>query len=313
MEPLFFTRRFYTRIWGGRALETQFGRELPKDGQAYGESWEISDRPEFSCTVTQGALAGKTLNELWNHQREEIFGKGYERFPRFPLLCKILDARDKLSVQVHPPESIAGKLGGESKTEAWYVASAEKNALIYSGWKEHYTLPEVEEALSKGTLNELIHQIHPTEGESLFIPSGRIHALGAGLVIYEIQENSDTTYRLFDWNRTDSAGNPRELHIDQSLQSIAMDDIRPEARPCEAGTLVDSSEFLMVQRDLSQGESLPLSDSEHFALIVVVKGALNFATTQAVEGDFFLMPRHATPGTATRDHTRVLICTVPPL
>lgn len=317
MEPLFFTHRFFTRIWGGRALSSVFRRELPDDGQPYGESWEISDRPEFASQVTNGALAGTSLNALWSDKtcREEIFGTGYDRFARFPLLCKILDARDTLSVQVHPPASVARQLGGESKTEAWYVASAEKDAVIYSGWNDVYTLDQVRSALNTGGVSELIHQIHPSAGDSLFIPSGRIHALGAGLLIYEIQENSDTTYRLFDWNRTDDSGLPRELHIEQSLKSIAMDDIRPQARPASPGTLVNSREFIMEQKDLMPGELLQLTDPEHFALVVVTEGHLVFPRVQAQAnpGDFFLIPRHGQPGTAGSEGAKLLFCIVPSL
>lgn len=316
-EPLFFTHHFFTRIWGGRALSSVFHRELPDDGQPYGESWEISDRPEFTSQVKNGPLEGKSLTALWANKtsREEIFGTGYDHFVRFPLLCKILDARDTLSVQVHPPASVAPELGGESKTEAWYVAAAEKNAVIYSGWKDAYTLDQVRTALNTGRVSELIHKIRPSAGDSLFIPSGRIHALGAGLLIYEIQENSDTTYRLFDWNRTDDSGQPRELHIEQSLKSIAMDDIRPQARPSSPGTLVNSREFIMQQINLQPGELLPISDPEHFALVVVTEGHLSFlpAQVQTQPGDFFLIPRHGQPGTAGSEGAKLLFCTVPSL
>lgn len=310
--PVFFRPVVFPRIWGGRDLEKRFHRPLPDDGQAYGESWEISDRPELSSEVISGEFSGVTLHDLWTGKREELFGRGYERFDRFPLLCKILDAKDKLSIQVHPPASAAPALGGEPKTEIWYIAEAAPGAILYSGWKQETTREEVEQAVRSGSLESLIHTICPARGESLFIPSGRIHAIGAGLQIFEIQENSDTTYRLYDWNRTDDQGRPRELHVSQSLQSIHLDDIRPQARPAEPGTLADTPEFRLEEILLKKGDLLTQQDPEHFALAVVAEGTLDFGEgVIAQSGDFFLLPQQAAGGVSRAGDSKVLYCTVP--
>ena len=145
---------------------------------------------------------------------------GSERFPRFPLLCKILDARENLSVQVHPPERTAAARQGEVKNEIWYVLHASPDALIYGGMEENATLPDIRHAAETGQMEQLIRSTHLEPGEHLYIPAGLVHAIGAGHLIAEIQQNSDTTYRLYDWNRTDDSGRGRELHLEQALDSI---------------------------------------------------------------------------------------------
>lgn len=310
--PLTFKPAFFQRIWGGRQLATQFGRELPNDGQPYGESWEISDRPELSSEVAAGPCKGKTLHELWTGSREELFGKGYDHFPQFPLLCKILDAQDKLSIQVHPPALIAKSLGGDSKTEAWYIAEAAPGASLYSGWEKPVTSSEIAASVADGTLHTLIHELFPKKGEALFLPSGRVHALGAGLVVFEIQENSDTTYRLYDWNRTDAEGNPRELHVENALKSLDLEDIRPEMLPASGGTIADSPEFLLEQFDLKEGDPLPVEDASRFTLFVVAEGSLQFKDMILTRGTFFIVPVQGETGEAL-PQTRVLRCTVPPV
>lgn len=310
-EPLFFDCIPFARIWGGRQIEQQFGRPLPNDGLAYGESWEISDRPEFVSTVTEGKWKGHSLHDLWVNHQEELFGKGYGHLPAFPLLCKILDANDKLSIQVHPPASIARELGGDSKTEAWYVAESAPDAELYAGWVKEVTSNEIEAAITSGTLEKLIHVLTPRRGESLFLPSGRVHALGAGLVIFEIQENSDTTYRLYDWNRTDDQGNPRELHIEKGIQSLTLSDIQPEMRPNIPGELVHSREFIMEQIDLSEGAEAELAHPDYFSLLVIAEGSVTFNGKVATRGTFLILPRNSAPGKTMQGGARVIRCTVP--
>ena len=201
-------------------MRTLLGRELPDRETAYGEAWEISDRPEAMSIVKEGEWEGMPLHRLWEEHREEIFGPGYEHFPRFPLLCKILDARENLSVQVHPPERTAQAWGGEVKNEVWYVLHAEPDALIYGGMEESATEQDIYRAADAGRMEQLIRSAHLNAGEHLYIPAGLVHAIGAGHLIAEIQQNSDTTYRLYDWNRTDDSGRGRELHLKQALDSI---------------------------------------------------------------------------------------------
>jgi mannose-6-phosphate isomerase len=226
LYPLTFQPIFQERIWGGRKLQTLYGKALPS-GKVIGESWEISDRADANSVVTNGPLAGRTLANLMASDREAIIGRARSPEGRFPLLIKLLDAQDNLSLQVHPPQHLAAQLGGCAKTEMWYVSAAEPGAMLYAGLRRGVTREEFAEKTRNGTVAECFHQLPVREGDSLFLPSGRVHALGKGLVIFEIQQNSDTTYRVFDWNRVDASGKPRQLHIDESLKCIDFEDFEP--------------------------------------------------------------------------------------
>src|SRR5436309_7792054 len=192
--PLTFEPIFMERVWGGRQLETLYRKHLPP-GKQIGESWEIVDRPEAQSIVREGPLAGRSLHDLWVNFREELFGKVLDA-PRFPLLVKVLDAREKLSLQVHPPQEIAESLGGEAKTEFWYVVAAEPNAKVFVGLRKSMTRDQFEEAIHSGTVADCVHAIRMKSGAAMFVPSGRFHAIGAGNVLVEVQQNSDTTYRF---------------------------------------------------------------------------------------------------------------------
>src|SRR5437870_1795892 len=222
-SPLTFSPIFMERIWGGRRLETNFGKKLPAN-KRFGESWEIVDRPEAQSVVRNGPLRGKTLHELWTQYRGEIFGDLPDA-PRFPLLIKLLDARERLSLQVHPPEKIAARLGGEPKSEFWYVAAADPGAELFQGFRKSMTQAQFEKALRAGTVANHVHKIRSKSGDAAFLPAGRLHAVSAGNLLIEIQQNSDTTYRVFDWNRTDVNGKPRQLHTKHALQCIDFNDV----------------------------------------------------------------------------------------
>jgi len=225
--PLTFHPIFKERVWGGRNLERLYKKNLPPR-VPIGESWEISDRPGDASVVANGPLAGKDLHWLMdNHERELIGNAKPAAENRFPLLCKILDAREKLSLQVHPPAHKAAELGGEPKTELWFVADAAPDAELFVGLKRNITRPEFAEKIRTGKVADCFHRIPVRAGDAMFLPGGRVHAIGAGLVIFEIQQNSDTTYRVFDWNRAGLDGQPRELHVAQSLASIDFSDFEP--------------------------------------------------------------------------------------
>lgn len=224
--PLLFKPIFKERVWGGRQLEKLYRKELPAD-KVIGESWEISDRPGDVSVIANGPLAGKDLRWLIDHHADEVLGAAHAPDDRFPLLIKILDAQDDLSLQVHPPAAIAGKLGGEPKTEMWYITHATPKAALYAGLKHGVSRTEFEEKLKAGTVAECFHRLPVKEADALFLPSGRVHAIGAGNVIFEIQQNSDTTYRVFDWNRVGLDGKPRDLHIAEAMASIDFNDFEP--------------------------------------------------------------------------------------
>lgn len=276
------------RVWGGRKFAELYGRVLP-EGPPIGESWELVDRPEAQSVVAQGPLAGHRLHELWTRYRGPLFGS--DDLPddaRFPLLFKLLDASETLSLQVHPPADVAEELGGEPKTELWYVAHAERDAQIYAGLRAGTSRSAFEQSLSDGLAAEHIHALTAGTGDCIFIPSGRIHAIGAGNVIIEIMQNSDTTYRVFDWNRVGLDGRPRKLHIDESLRSIHFDDLEPAPVRPQGETLVECPYFC-VERLQVQEPRQALRD-ERFAVLTVVAGQVECAGQEFAAGDFFLVP-----------------------
>lgn len=227
LYPFLFKPVFQERIWGGRNLERLYHKSLPP-GVPIGESWEICDRADVQSEIANGPLAGRTLHWLMENHRAELMGKAADLHGRFPLLVKILDAEEKLSLQVHPPANKAHALGGEPKTEMWYITKARHDSELYVGLRRGVTRQDFETRIGDGSVAKCFHRIPVRAGDAMFLPSGRVHAIGAGLVIFEIQQNSDTTYRVFDWNRTDAQGKPRQLHVKESLECIDFEDFEPE-------------------------------------------------------------------------------------
>jgi len=299
-QPILFTPIYQSRVWGGRRMETLLGATLPDATTPFGEAWTVSDRPEAQSMTKDGL----SLHELWTNHREEVFGKALlaSPSPTFPLLMKILDACDDLSIQVHPPANMAAALKGEPKTEMWFIAHAEPGAKIYAGLKPGVTRTDFEAALQNGTVAEVVHVIEARTGDCLFIPSGRVHAIGAGLLIYEIQQNSDTTYRVFDWNRVGLDGKPRALHVQESLQSIDFSDFEPRVQKIEAdGTLVKCDYFDVRLRDKAGA----VGEAGECVTLAVVSGAIRVGGTTLKAGDFALLPasmpaqsREVTPANA---------------
>lgn len=294
--PIRFMPLYQERVWGGRSLEEVYGRALPKEGVPYGESWELADRPEGQSVVVGGQYAGKSLNALWREQREEIFGDDLKG-EGFPLLFKILDAREDLSIQVHPPAEVAAELGGEAKTEMWYVVAADEGAKLYVGVREGVTRQSFEQALADGTVAEQVGVLEPQAGDSLLVRSGRLHAIGAGLFIYEIQQNSDTTYRVFDWNRMGLDGKPRDLHVEESLRCIDFDDVGVQLHAgseVAEDVLADCKYFCVMQRVLAAGVECAAQNEQRFAVWAVVEGGVSDCAGRVYRaGDFVLLPRGA--------------------
>jgi mannose-6-phosphate isomerase len=301
VEPIVFEPLYMQRVWGGRELERQYGRQLP-DGAPYGESWEIVDREDEKSVVRDGRFSGKTLHELWTDERDQIFGTGLPGSGRFPLLIKVLDARDDLSIQVHPPVQLAGEMGGEPKTEMWYIAGAEPGAKLYVGLKKGVTRTDFERSIADGTVADLVHVIEPMAGESIFIPSGRLHAIGAGFLIHEIQQNSDTTYRVFDWNRLGLDGKPRELHVEESLASIDFGDFEP-GMDTPDGTVIAECDYFRVEKlELGGGERAGNREAGRFSIFSVAEGQVRSPEGRDFgKGDFFLLPAGAPALLACRD------------
>jgi mannose-6-phosphate isomerase len=284
--PLAFEPLFMERVWGGRRLETLYGKRLPS-AALIGESWEIVDRPEAQSVVHEGPLRGETLHNLWCKHRETIFGNVRDA-PRFPILAKLLDAQENLSLQVHPPAKMAKKLGGESKSELWYVADAAPKSRIYAGVKKGTAPAAFEKAVEKGKVEEHLHAIDVAPGDAIFLPSGRLHALGSGNLLVEIQENSDTTYRVFDWNRVKKGRPRREMHVAQAMQCIDFSDVEPTLlRP--AGESLVGNELFEIDRWTVAAER-EIAEPGRCAVVVCLTGELECAGRRFKPGDFFLVP-----------------------
>ncbi len=274
------------RIWGGRCLESKFGRKLPPKARI-GESWEIVDRPEAQSVVACGPLKDKTLHELWTEHREPIFGNIPDA-PRFPLFMKLLDAHEKLSLQVHPPEQFARKLGGEPKTEFWYVAAADPGAELLLGFSKPSGRDQFEKALREGTAADDVHKIPVKPHDAAFLPAGRLHAVSAGNLLIEIQQNSDTTYRVFDWNRVDDKGKPRQLHIEQALQCIDFNDVAPKLVEPQGELLVRHKLFEVQKWNLPAPREISLQGQ--FAIVCCLSGSFRSGDAVLSPGGFCLVP-----------------------
>ena len=300
LYPLTFTPVFMERVWGGRSLERLYGKALP-EGKKIGESWEITDRPEAVSVISNGPLAGRSLRWLMENHGPEVLGSTPEWVQRFPLLVKLLDAEEALSLQVHPPADKAASMGGEPKTEMWYIADATPEASIVAGLRQGVTRRDFEQGIASGGVADCFHRIPVRAGDVMFIPSGRPHAIGAGNVIFEIQQNSDTTYRVYDWNRVGLDGKPRELHIAQSLRSIDFTDFEPELCTAEkvgSGAvsfryLINDPLFRVNLTTIRRGERFYLR-SHGAQILGVVKGKLSAKAggveVQLSPGQFALLP-----------------------
>jgi len=311
VEPISFQPIYKERVWGGRQLESIYDRQLPDAHTPYGESWDLTDRGPDQSIVNGGRFHGLTLNTLWNEYREEIFGPNLPDADKFPLLIKILDSQSDLSVQVHPPESLAKKFGGEAKTEMWYIADVTPEGKLYVGVKDGVSKEEFENAIAKGTVAEKIHAIHPEKGDFLHLDSGRLHSIGAGFLIYEIQQNSDTTYRVFDWNRMGLDGKPRPLHVEQSLECIDFSDVEPSMGQADGNTISDCPHFKVDQIERQKNEAFSQQHPKNFAVITVVDGVITDSSGKDyIAGDSFLMPAQATTLTC-KENALYLETTIP--
>jgi mannose-6-phosphate isomerase len=223
-SPLRFHPYLRPMVWGGRRLGGVLGKPLPAEG-AYGESWEVTDHPQHRSVVASGPLTGTSLRDLTTERRAELLGPGAGQHAVFPWLIKFLDANNWLSVQVHPDEQAVRELwpGEGSKTEAWFVVDAAPGSRIYAGLLPGVDRDRFRAALEGGTVADCLHSFEPRPGDCVFLPAGTVHTVGGGVLIAEVQQTSDATFRLFDWNRRDSQGKPRTLHIKEGLAAIHWD------------------------------------------------------------------------------------------
>ncbi len=293
MNAYFFKPIYQERIWGDHNLANLFGRALP-EGKKIGESWELVDRPEACSEIESGPGIApdshQTIHTLWREKRVEIFGTRAPDVERFPILIKLLDCQDNLSVQVHPPPGREG----EPKTEMWYFLESTPEAKIYVGLKKGVTREQFEKAIGTPELSRLLSAIHPRQSDAMFLPSGRVHAIGAGNVILEIQQNSDTTYRVDDWGRVDDQGRPRTLHIEQSLASIRFDDFEPQFVQPHGERVLQCPFFTIERAFIYPGEyRVWTSDQGSFQYHFLAQGELKIDDTSLKRGAGWLVPASA--------------------
>jgi mannose-6-phosphate isomerase len=276
-DLLRFQPIYQERVWGGRALETALGRALPPSPSGpIGESWEIVDRPEAQSVVQGGALSGFSLQRVIAEHGPAVMGPKWPGGKPFPILVKWLDCRERLSLQVHPPASVAPELGGEPKTENWYIAHSVPGAHLIVGLKRGVTREQFEAAITRDTVEKCVHHFNVAAGDSILVHSGQVHAIDAGNLILEIQQNSDTTYRVYDWGRMGLDGKPRQLHVAESLRSIDWNDFEPgpvRAAPT-SGTIADAPEFSIRRVVLGAGERFHVRAAEQARIVSVVSGSV---------------------------------------
>ena len=278
MKPLKFKALLKQTIWGGDKI-IPF-KHLDDHLENVGESWEISGVPGNETVVADGEYAGKKLNELVIEQKDKLVGKAnYERFgDEFPLLIKFIDARQDLSIQVHPTDEIAKRQGKErGKTEMWYIMDSDKDAKLYSGLKKQITPEQYKAMVEDDTITDALAQYEVKEDDCFFLPAGRIHAIGTGCFLAEIQQTSDVTYRIYDFKRKDKDDNYRQLHTKEAAECInytVEDDYRThyEHKKNEGVTLVECPYFTTAVYDLDEPMTLDYSELDSFVILIGLKG-----------------------------------------
>jgi mannose-6-phosphate isomerase len=311
--PLNFRPIYKQRIWGGQKLRDFFNKDIPPF-EKIGESWELADLPNDKSVISNGEFAGQTISWAIQKYPKEITGNDNFTGP-FPLLIKFIDAEDILSVQVHPDQETCQRLRkGGPKTECWYIISASQKAFIYKGLKKGVTKELFLKAIKKGTVIDLLAKIPVKPGECHFLPAGTAHSIGAGLLLAEIQTPSDTTYRVFDFNRVDQNSLPRQLHIEEALESIHFD-VTAEVLPVTTiGRLVDCKYFKIDKGHQAKGCELLLSPGKMKIVITLTgSGTILSSDSTAVElkaGDTILIPNAYQGATMFADDTEYLIVTI---
>lgn len=278
-QPVLLKPAFKDYLWGGTRLRTEYGKDCDFDKIA--ESWELSAHKDGQSVVASGEYAGKNLTEYIDALGRDILGKRGKDFEMFPILIKFIDAKQNLSVQVHPDDTYALKNEGEyGKTEVWYVMSAEEGASLYYGFNQEITKDEFLQRIKNNTVEEVLNRVCAKPGDVFFIKPGTVHAIGAGLMICEIQQNSNTTYRVYDYNRRGADGKLRELHVDKAAE---VSDFTPSSSADSSGevksfdgytsqTIAKCKYFTTERLNITTGAKLT-ADTDSFRSVVVTEGS----------------------------------------
>lgn len=306
LYPIKFKPRIKERIWGGQAILNKKGKaagRLAKD-KLYGESWDLSSVKGDISVVANGFLKGNNLEEIIEVYMGELVGEQiFEQYGlEFPLLIKYLDCNDKLSVQVHPDDALAlERHGSFGKTEAWYVVDCKPGASIYLGFKDlNLTREEYIAAVAESRLEELLNKVEVKPGDVFFIPAGTVHALGAGLEVVEVQQTSDVTYRIYDWDRVDAEGKSRELHTSLAVDAIDFESdaelLHREYNLAKGGDakVIECNYFTMTLHDVAGVKELDRSSLDSFVVFIALNGSVRIVADgneeTLVEGEVILIP-----------------------
>jgi mannose-6-phosphate isomerase len=300
--PMRFEPIYEYRLWGGRRLAHLLGAPLPGD-DPIGEAWVLSDRGDHPSRVADGPLKGRTIAQLMEQSPEQLLGRLAGRFSRFPLLLKFLDVREMLSLQVHPADDRKDLLpaGETGKTEAWVVLEAGPKSRIYAGLKPGITAADLRRAVACGVVADNVASFIPKQGDSVFIPAGTVHSLGGDVVVFEIQENSDVTFRLDDWGHVDpKSGRPRALQVDQALSAIdvaqgAVAPVAPvveETKPVERERLFDCDHFRLWRLRGQSPFAVGAAGAPRVLVCIEGTGRVEHGgeTYAAAKGDVLLLP-----------------------
>ncbi len=283
IHPLVTDPVFKQYIWGGRALKDKFGKNIPDDFAS--ESWEVSCHADGPSKVRGGEYDGQLLSDVIGLDKKKYLGDSLENAKDFPLLLKILDANDDLSVQVHPDDTLAMELEGVpfGKTEMWYVIDAKPGAKLVYGLKKGATANDLKASIEGGTLEEHLNYVPVKKGDSFFIPAGTVHAVGKGLLIAEIQQSSNTTYRMYDYNRRDKEGNLRELHVDKAIKATDFDKANVQGENAtvligenKATTLACCEFFSVIKYEINDSVKIE-QDNSRFEMLICTEGEFDIA------------------------------------
>lgn len=296
LHPLKFNAILKNRVWGGRKLTTVYNQTLPEDGTEaagldpdhIGESWILSDMGDDESVVSEGFLEGNTLEDVLETYLGDLVGDGvYDRYRnQFPLLIKLLDINDRLSVQVHPDDTVASqRYDSYGKKECWYVLEADPDAVIWLGFKKDVTAAELYQACKEGTADRLLNEFHPKKGECYLINPGTVHAAGGGLVIAEVQQSSDVTLRLYDWGRENNPATAREMNLEEALDIIDFHALDAEGcivrKPESGKAIFDTDRFTLTKIDLTKPYQVKPEQSDSFVIYICTEGSVEVQLPQA--------------------------------
>lgn len=279
MELIKLKPAFKDYLWGGTRLREDWNKH--SDMKRLAESWELSAHPDGESVIETGSDAGQTFTQYLEKHGEKVLGKNARAFEKFPLLIKLIDAKQPLSIQVHPSDEYALRVEGEyGKTEMWYVVDCDPGAFLYFGVNRTLTPGEFQQRIAENTLTEVLNRVEVKKGDVFFIESGTIHAIGAGILICEIQQNSNTTYRVYDYGRRDDAGNLRELHVEKAMAVSKLtpsdtDQTRRAAQPIPGGTQerLASCNYFTTDKYEIQGKAALFSGEDSFISLMVLSGS----------------------------------------